>query len=193
MFAIGLEPAEIERQILAIDWEDLFSDNPLRETRTYRRKQEDRAFFLPLEFGLKDWRIVMSPGIIAGQILNITLDDPELYFTGYGDFDELPYPFRAVATDLHTGRSVTLDHGTLLQALRASMSIPGIFPPVEIDGRLLVDSGVANNMPVDVLRDMGADIVIAGDVLPLPERTPDDALRSWPEVAEQIEKKDVGD
>jgi NTE family protein len=186
MFAIGLDPEEIERQILAIDWADLFSDNPLRENRTYRRKQDDRAYFLPLEFGLKGSRIVMAPGIIAGQKLNFALNEPELYLAGYDDFDLLPYPFRAVATDLHTGDFVTIDRGSLLQAVRASMSIPGVFPPVHWEGKLLVDSGVSNNMPVDVLRDMGADLVIAVDVLALPENTPDSKLKSWPGVIEQL-------
>ena len=84
------------------------------------------------------------------------------------DFDELPTPFRAVAADLETGERVVLERGDLTSAMRASMSAPGVFAPVEVDGRLLVDGGIVENLPVDVVKSMGVDIVIAVDVGFLP-------------------------
>lgn len=80
------------------------------------------------------------------------------------DFDHLPVPFRAVATDIVTGQAVVIDHGNIVTAIRASMSIPAVFSDVRLDGRILVDGGISNNLPIDVVRDMGADIVIAVDI-----------------------------
>jgi NTE family protein len=185
LFSLGMSPEEIEARILAVDWDDLFSDPPDRLQRTYRRKQDDRANFLPLEFGFTRSAFLTNRGLIAGQKFGFVFPDPELYISGYQGFDELAYPFRAVATDLKTGELVVLDHGNLLQAIRASMSIPGVFPPVQRQGRHLIDGGVINNLPVDVVRDMGADIVIAVDVGNLPEETSDDLLGSIPGILSQ--------
>jgi len=80
------------------------------------------------------------------------------------DFSRFPVPFKAVAADIETGDVVVLDHGDLAEAIRASMAVPGVFSPTEIDGKLLVDGGIADNVPVDVVRAMGADVVIAVDV-----------------------------
>ena len=173
-----MSPEEIEERILAIDWDELFSDPPDRLQRTWRRKQDDRASFLPLEFGFTRRAALTSRGLIAGQKLGFAFPDPELSTAGYQGFDDLAYPFRAVATDLHTGEVVVLDRGNLLQAVRASMSIPGVFPPVHREGRQLIDGGVINNLPVDIARAMGAEIVIAVDVGNIPEETSDDLLGS---------------
>lgn len=185
LFSLGMTPEEIEARILAVDWDDLFSDPPDRLERTYRRKQDDRASFLPLEFGFTRSAFLTNRGLIAGQKLGFAFPDPELYTSGYQGFDKLAYPFRAVATDLKTGETVVLDRGNLLQAVRASMSIPGLFPPVQRQGRHLIDGGVINNLPVDVVRDMGADIVIAVDVGSIPEETSDDLLGSIPGILSQ--------
>ncbi|MCP4293804.1 MAG: BamA/TamA family outer membrane protein [bacterium] len=170
LFAIGLTPDEIEEILMGVDWDDLFSDRPARQERNFRRKQDDSASFLPVEWGWKG-RIVLSSGMIAGQKLSFAFRNNYLYLAGHNGFDNLPYPFRAVATDLQTGQMFIPDKGNLLKIVRASMSIPGVFPPVEWEGHTLVDGYLARNLPVDVCREMGADIIIAVDVGSLPEET----------------------
>lgn len=185
LYAIGLSPDKIEQAMLAVDWDDLFSDRPERVKRTYRRKQDDTSFFLPVEFGIKGKGLVFSSGIIAGQKLGFAFPNPYLYLGGWNGFDNLAYPYRPVATDLSTGEMVVMDRGNLLKAVRASMSIPGVFPPVEWNGKYLVDGYLARNLPVDVVRDMGADIVIAVDVGTLPTETNPDQFQSLIGVSEQ--------
>lgn len=170
LFAIGLDPDEIEAILLGVDWDDLFSDRPNRRNRIFRRKEDDSAAFLPVEWGWKG-RVVLSSGVIAGQKLSFAFRDDYLYLAGYNGFDNLAYPFRAVATDLQTGLMFVPDKGNLLKIVRASMSIPGVFPPVNWEGRTLVDGYLARNLPVDVCLEMGADIIIAVDVGALPEET----------------------
>jgi NTE family protein len=100
---------------------------------------------------------------------------PALHTAGTASFDSLRIPFRAIATDIRTGEMVPLSKGSLARAMRASMSVPGAFPPVEIDGRLLIDGGLTRNLPNDVARDMGADVIVAVDVSEdLSDRTPDE-------------------
>ena len=170
LYAIGLQPDAIEEILMGVDWDDLFSDRPFRPDRTFRRKEDDSAAFLPVEWGWKG-RIVLSSGVIAGQKLSFAFRDNYLYLAGYNGFDNLAYPFRAVATDLQTGKIFVPDSGNLLKMVRASMSIPGVFPPVNWEGHTLVDGYLARNLPVDVCLGMGADIIIAVDVGSLPEET----------------------
>jgi NTE family protein len=185
LFSIGLPPDEIEKEIVGVDWDDLFSDRPDRADRNYRRKEDDSSFFLPVEFGIKNKGIVFSSGIIAGQKLGFAFRIPELYLGGHDGFDNLAYPFRPVATDLATGQIFVMEKGNLLKAVRASMSIPGVFPPVEWDGHHLVDGYLARNLPVDVVRRMGADIVIAVDVGSLPEDTETEKFNTLLGINEQ--------
>jgi len=176
LYAAGLSADEIEEAVLSIDWTDLLQDEPERKFRDFRRKEDDRHYLLDIEFGLKGMRLSTSLGYLQGQKLNNMLRNFTQRAAGIVDFDELPVPFRAVATDIVTGEMVVLAEGDLPAAIRASMAIPGVFTPVEIDGRLLVDGGTTRNMPVDVVRAMGADIVIAIDIsAPLSDR---DQLRS---------------
>ncbi len=170
LYAIGLQPDEIEDILLGVDWDDLFSDRPFRPDRKFRRKEDDSVAFIPVEWGWKG-RIVLSSGVIAGQKLSFAFRDNHLYLSGYNGFDNLAYPFRAVATDLQTGLMFVPDKGNLMKIVRASMSIPGVFPPVNWEGRTLVDGYLARNLPVDVCKDLGADIIIAVDVGSLPEET----------------------
>ncbi|MFN2370147.1 MAG: patatin-like phospholipase family protein [Candidatus Krumholzibacteriia bacterium] len=185
LYSVGLPPARIEAEMCGVDWDDLFSDRPARDRRTFRRKQDDSASFLPLEFGLQGRRIVLAPGLIAGQKLSFAFREPRLHLAGHDSFDDLAYPFRPVATDLQTGEVVVIERGNLLKAVRASMSIPGVFPPVAWEGRLLVDGYLARNVPVDVVRAMGADIVIAVDVGQLPDSTDAARLQTLIGIAEQ--------
>lgn len=177
LFAIGLDPDEIEAILLGVDWDDLFSDRPNRPERTFRRKEDDSAAFLPVEWGWKG-RIVLSSGVIAGQKLSFAFRDDYLYLAGHEGFDNLAYPFRAVTTDLQTGLMFVPDRGNLLKIVRASMSIPGVFPPVKWEGRTLVDGYLARNLPVDVCRQLGADIIIAVDVGAIPEETSPEHFRT---------------
>jgi len=178
LYAVGIQPEEIEIIVTGVDWDDLFSDRPERTKRIYRRKQDDSAAFFPVEWGWKG-RIVLSAGVVAGQKLSFAFRSPALYLSGHNGFDELAYPFRAVTTNLQTGEMFVPDKGNLLKAVRASMSIPGVFPPVDWDGMKLVDGYLARNLPVDVVRAMGADIVIAVDVGELPEHTDPENLKTF--------------
>ena len=96
--------------------------------------------------------IKLSPGVLQGERILAMFERSTLGVSAIEDFDQLPIPYRAVATDLNTGDAVVLDHGSLAMAMRASMSLPGIFQPVEIDGRVLLDGGLVNQVPVDVVR-----------------------------------------
>jgi len=135
-----------------------------RSRLTYKEKQDQLKYLLRVEFGYADGHYIFPQGIVngnaPGRILNVlTLaQEPDT------DFDKLPIPFRAIATDIETGDMVVLDHGNLSDSIRASLSIPGLYPPVHIDGHLLVDGGLSRNLPVDVARSMGADVVIAVNI-----------------------------
>jgi len=164
LFAMGRTPGEIESAIGKIDWGDLFSDHPDRGARSFRRKEDDRSNFLDFEFGIEKGKLKLPRSLIAGQKLAFAFDDPALHTAGLTGFDSLAIPFRAVATDLRSGEMVVLKRGSLVRALRASMAVPAFFAPVETGHRLLIDGGVVRNLPIDVARDMGADIVLAIDV-----------------------------
>ncbi len=164
LYASGMSAAEIEALVNTLDWRSSFQDSPPREDLDYRRKQEERAFLvrLPVGFGREGFKL--PHGLIQGQKLTQVLRRETVRVAEVDDFDSLPIPFRAVATDIETGQLVVLGQGDLTSAVRASMSAPGVFTPVEIGERLLVDGGVANNFPVDVARAMGVDVIIAVDV-----------------------------
>src|SRR5262249_4448586 len=116
------------------------------------------------EFGVKDGSLALPKGVIAGVSIESFFRVLVMPAFGVTDFQKLPIPFRAMATDIETGQSIVLDHGSLAEAMRASMSVPGAIAPVEIDGRLLVDGGIANNLPIDEARKLCADVVIAVNI-----------------------------
>ncbi|HUX73653.1 MAG TPA: patatin-like phospholipase family protein [Steroidobacteraceae bacterium] len=164
LYASGMSAAQIEAAVRTVDWQESFRDRLPRRELAFRRKQDDRNFLVPLPIGLKHGRFLFPTGLIQGQKLQATLRRMTLRYDDTGSFDDLPTPFRAVATDLETGKTVILDRGDLALAMRASMSAPGVFAPVEEHGRLLVDGGLTDNLPVDVARAMGADVLIVVDV-----------------------------
>ncbi|MEO0998037.1 MAG: patatin-like phospholipase family protein [Pseudomonadota bacterium] len=164
LYAAGLEPVELEHVIADIDWQDAFRDRTSRDSLSFRRRQDDTGFLIKFDLGFNDGRLLLPKGIIQGQKLALILRELTLPVSGIDDFDELATPFRAVAADLATGDAAILSRGDLVTAMRASMSVPGVFTPVEDDGRLLVDGGLAKNLPIDVARAMGVDVVIAVDV-----------------------------
>lgn len=165
LYASGLSADEIEQVLNGIDWTEAFDDRSPRPDRPFVRKRDDDNYLVKRDLGLGDDLQVRFPaGLIQGQKIDLILKANTLHVGGIDDFDRLPTPFRAIATDILTGQEVVLAHGDLARSIRASMSVPALFSPVEIDGHLLVDGGVANNVPVNVVRQMGADIVIAVDV-----------------------------
>jgi NTE family protein len=184
LYATGFSAADIERIVGTLDWQDAFKDRPPRAELTFRRKQEDQNFLVKFPLGLRSGNFLLPKGLIQGQKLNQTLRKLTLPVARITDFDELPTPFRAVATDLETGEAVVMDHGDLTSAVRASLSAPGVFSPVEREGRLLVDGGLAENLPIDVARQMGVDVLIVVDVgFPLLDRT---RLNSAPTISNQM-------
>jgi NTE family protein len=184
LYASGMSAAQIEREMASVDWQDAFRDRPSRRQLTFRRKQEDREFLVQLPLGFRDGDFQLPSGLIQGQKLSQLLRALTLPAADIQSFDDLPTPFRAIATDLETGSAVVLQDGDLATALRASMSAPGIFAPVERDGQLLVDGGVSNNLPVDIARAMNVDRLIVVDVgFPLAAR---DELGSVTNVANQM-------
>src|SRR6202790_4636509 len=164
LYASGMTAADIDATMRSLDWQEAFRDAPPRRDLAFRRKQDDRNFLVRLPLGLKHRQILLPKGFIQGQKLQETLRQLTLPFSNSTDFDLLPTPFRAVATDLETGNAVLMEKGDLAIAMRASMSAPGVFAPVELNGRLLVDGGLAENLPINVARAMHADILIVSDV-----------------------------
>jgi len=164
LYASGMSADEIETLVRTLDWRSSFADRSLRQDLDYRRKQEERQFLVRLPIGFDREGFKLPRGLIQGQKLTQVLRQYTLPVATVEDFDRLPVRFRAVATDIETGEGVVLDHGDLTEAMRASMSAPGVFAPVESGQRLLVDGGLANNLPVDVVRAMDVDVVIAVDV-----------------------------
>lgn len=164
LYASGVEVGELDELLADLPWETLFQDKTRRRDMSFRRKQDDRNFLSDFSFGFKDGRIQLPSGLIQGQKLELMLGLLTLPVATVRDFDDLTYPFRAVATDITTGRPVVLAGGELADAIRASMAIPGAFAPVELDGKLLVDGGSTMNLPVEVAKALGADVVIAVDI-----------------------------
>src|SRR5512134_3785118 len=169
-YASGTTPAAIEKFVQATDWDQVFSDRPPRSEVAIQRKIEDYKTLWAPEYGVTGTGLALPKGVIAGVSIEgflRRLVDPVI---GTTDFNKLPIPFRAVAADIETGEAVVLDHGSLSQAMRASMSVPGALAPVEIDGRLLVDGGIADNLPITLARKVCADVVIAVNISTPPLR-----------------------
>ncbi len=163
-YAAGYSSDELEIIMQEMDWSAALSDQPDRRDRTMRKKELEFESFIPHRIGFNKGSIQLPLGVIEGQHLDQIFHRILMPVRGIDDFDQLSIPFRAVATDLVTGKEVVLSSGSLADALRASMSVPGVFSPVRLNGRLLVDGGMSNNLPVSVVREMGADIVIAIDI-----------------------------
>src|SRR6187397_348108 len=171
LYASGLSAADVERVMTSVDWQDAFRDRPARTDLNFRRKLEDQNFLVKFPLGLTGGEFRLPRGLVQGQKLTQILRGVTLPVAQIQNFDDLAIPFRAVATDIVTGDRVILDHGDLTTAMRASLSAPGVFTPVESEGRMLVDGGLSSNLPVDVAREMGVDVLIVVDCgFPLLER-----------------------
>ena len=160
MYATGMSPVEMKEFAEKVNWDEALAREPAYSEISYRRKQDRRDFLINAPLGLKHG--LSGPnGYNPGQGVGLLLDRIAFPESGISSFDDLPIPFRCVATDMQTGDGVVLHDGSLARAVRASMAIPGMFTPVEIGGRMLADGGMVQNIPVETLRSIEADIVIA--------------------------------
>lgn len=159
LYATAHNPEEIEKIIEEIDWRTVLSGATPYRQLAFRRKEDLRALPNAVVFGLKNG--IQTPGgLNSGQEVRFIIDRHVLPYSDGRSFDLLPVPFRCVAADLVSGKAIVLRDGSLADALRATMSIPGIFSPIRQDGMILADGGLLNNLPTDVAKQMGADIVI---------------------------------
>lgn len=164
LYASGYTADEIDTVLDGIDWDQVLHDNPPRQERSMRRKEDDLRLLGGLEVGVRDGKIAFPRGIIQGQRLELLLRQLLLATWQIKDFDALPIPFRAIATDIVTGDKVVFADGDLVTAVRASMSVPGVFAPVRVGDHLLVDGGVVDNLPIDEARRLGAERLIVSRV-----------------------------
>lgn len=164
-YATGMSAEELKTLLRTADWDTILRADIPYAQRSYRRKEDDRDHAVRIEAGLSHGFRLQS-GLNPGHHLGLLISRTLLPYSGVPTFDDLPIPFRCVATDLEKGEIVVFDRGPIAPAVRASMSLPGTYDPVRLDGRLFADGGVLNNVPVDVARDMGAEVVIAVRVGP---------------------------
>jgi len=165
LYASGMSPDEIEKKCAEIDWNDALDDSTAYSKLVFRRKQDISRYPSTIEFGRsREGKLKMANAYRTGQKLSFLLGRFLYPVLDQHDFSKFPVPFVAVATNLETGEAVILDKGNIAEVVRASMSIPGVFTTVEIDGKILIDGGTAMNVPVEAVRAMGADIVIAIDI-----------------------------
>ncbi len=183
-YATGLRADNLKDIVTHLDWDALFLDTTPRRLLAFRRKRDEDLFLVNLKPGLNSGQIELPIGLVQGQVADTILERETLPAAEIHDFDNLPIPFRAVATNIATGKAVVLGSGSLARALRASMAIPAALTPVEIDHQLLVDGGIAMNLPVEVARDMGADVIIAVDITASLRKR--EALRNVVDVTTQL-------
>lgn len=185
LYAAGWSPAEIEELVSAMDWNQVFSDKVQRSQLSFRRKQDDRPILIQARLSFKGLKPYFPAGILGGQRLELLMDTLQAESASATRLDELNIPFRAVAADIATGQPVVIDNTTLSTAMRASMSIPGAFSPVKLEGRKLVDGGSVANLPVGIAKELGATSVIAVDISS-PLTTDEDELESFFSVFYQL-------
>jgi NTE family protein len=171
IYATGLRANELKDLVSTLDWGEILGGRPQYRDLTYRRKEDLKAFQNYLDFG---WNkgVAVPGGLNNGQDITYIFDRIALPY-GVGSFDKLPIPFRCVATDLVTGEAHVFADGPLGEALRSTMSLPALFTPVSRNGKVYADGGLLNNLPVDVVKRMGADIVIAVYLSGAPFKTED--------------------
>jgi NTE family protein len=160
VYATGMHPQEIQDLVSHIDWDDVLRGQTLYGDLSYRRKEDRRAFPNSLQFGLRHGFSIPS-GLNVGQKITYIFDRLALPYSQLASFDDLPIPFRCVGTDLIAGKPHIFSSGSIAEALRSTMSLPAVFTPVKTGESLYADGGLLDNLPVDVVRAMGADIVIA--------------------------------
>jgi len=184
LYASGLSAEQVEAEVRSLDWGNVFASRVDRPDLSQRRKEQDFEVSPLLEVGISKQGLLAPLGSLSSRVLESHLRRLTLPASQTSHFDKLPTPFRAVATDMETGQAVVMEQGDLAVALRSSMSVPGIFAPVEVNGRILGDGGLVNNTPVDVARAMGAQRLIVVNVgTPL---SPRDTLSTFTGVTAQM-------
>jgi len=184
LYASGKSAEEIEELFVTADWNSGYRDDLSRSQIPNRRKRQLDSFPIHLDLGLDSTGIKLPKGFIRGQGMKALVDNMLGTYLEFDSFDQLPIPFRAVAADAETGEEVVLSEGDLATAMQISMSLPGVLRPIERDGRMLVDGGIANNVPVSVAKSLGAEIIIAVDI-GSPGATQDD-LQSGVTILRQL-------
>ena len=164
MYALGYDVDEIEAIMFGLPWSEGYSDIIPRESLSYMNKQHRDRYNLSIRLGYSDGEFKVPHGLLLGQSAYQILQHSTDTVGIFSSFDDLAIPYRAIASDIATAQMVVLDSGSINQAMKASAAVPGIVAAVEIDGKMLVDGGITNNMPIDVVKKMGADIVIAIDI-----------------------------
>ncbi len=171
-YATGMSPDELKTLIDGMDWKKILGDRTPYEDLAFRRKEDQRAYPNSLIFGLRGG-LTLPAGLNAGHQIGLLIDRVTLPYDELPSFDALPVPFRCVATDLVSQKPYVFKDGSLAVALRATMSIPGAFSPVNDGKAVFVDGGLVDNLPTDVVRQMGAEIVIAIHLEPTPVEAKD--------------------
>lgn len=184
LWSSGISAAELERELLAVDWPAIFRDEVPRSAMSFRRKEEQRWGLMEPELGFTGNGLELPSGLVAGHQIGLLLQTLLLPVSPERDFDRLPIAFRATATDIENGQLVVMARGSLAEAIRASMAVPAAFTPVERNGMLLVDGGLVENLPLSVAWSFDPDVVIAVDVGSELHRA--DALESLLDVASQV-------
>ena len=164
LYASGMSAAQLEDDLLKVDWGSVFASRVDRQLLSQRRKEEDFEISPVIEIGMREGELRAPLGALSGRGLETLLRRYTLPVREVRNFDALPIPFRALATDMESGKPVVLSQGDLALALRSSMSVPGVFAPTEVDGRILGDGGLVDNVPVDVARAMGAEVLIVVNI-----------------------------
>jgi len=162
LYAVGYSAAQLRELQDLVDWGDIFVDSAPRNFQSYQEKEDSMSYVADLRFQRHGPHF--RAGLTGGQKVENLLSLCTMHYAGISDFDRLAIPFRAVSADLVSGKEVVLGSGDVVEAMRASMAVPGIFTPVRTNGMVLVDGGVANNLPTDVARRWGADFIIAVDL-----------------------------
>ena len=160
MYATGKSADELRQLIENADWDLLLGGETPYEDLSFRRKEDKRAIPNSITIGLKNGPS-LPPGLNTGHQISLLIDRETLDYSNLSSFDDLPIPFRCVSTELVSGKAYVFQNGSLSEAMRATISIPGVFAPVRQGDKVFVDGGLLNNLPTDVVRQMGADIVIA--------------------------------
>ncbi|KUH61694.1 serine protease [Vibrio parahaemolyticus] len=164
LYATGMSADEIESFIYSVDWNSGYRDRVDRSQRRVRDKEYEDRYQITTDLGLRFGEVRAPTGVVQGQNMLRVLRETTGNLGRFESFDELTIPYRSVATDILELDEVVIGNGYLVDAMMASMSVPGALPPYKLNGHMLVDGGVVNNMPVDVARAMGADVVIAVDI-----------------------------
>lgn len=164
MYAMGYSADEVRDKTLHLDWNKGYQDGVTRQELALRQKNQADDFQFQTNIGVSDGKVKLPEGVYQGHGMAALLRDATSNLPTMRSFNELPIPYRAVATDIETVQPVILSQGNLALAMQASMSIPGALKPIEIDGKLLADGGIVNNLPVDIAKRMGAQVVIAVDI-----------------------------